>query len=305
MSKPAASLLVPCYNAASHLPRLWETIRAQTTPFQEIICYDDASPDRTSEVARQLGARVIRGEVNHGPAHARNTLWRAAATDWVHFHDADDLLDPRFLEKMSARASQGADVVICNALWQMEDTRKREMEWCYSEASLQAAPVSYLIQNPVGGINGYYRRAALERIGGFNEQLRTWEDADLHVRLAADGARYGVVEESLVIALRHPKSISADGTMRIECRARLLEAYAQSLPAADHPAIAAEAENLAAWLLGENLMPEIAARCLAVCRQLNWAVPSSRHPVLRGLRPILPAAWLLRWQQRFRRQHSA
>ena len=94
MSSPTCSLLVPCHNAAAHLPRLWETVRAQAKPFDELICYDDASTDRTADVARTLGATVIRGDTNHGAAHARNRLWQAAHGEWVHFHDADDLLDP-------------------------------------------------------------------------------------------------------------------------------------------------------------------------------------------------------------------
>ena len=123
MSAPASSLLIPCHNAAGHLPRLWETVRAQTRPFNEIICYDDASTDDTAAVAAALGARVISGECNAGPAHARNQLWRAADTEWVHFHDADDLLEPAYHATVAARVNADTDVVICNARWLRDDTR--------------------------------------------------------------------------------------------------------------------------------------------------------------------------------------
>lgn len=302
MSAPSSSLLIPCYKAAGFLPRLWETIRAQTKPFDEIICYDDASPDRTADVARELGATVIAGRENRGPAHARNQLWRAARGTWVHFHDADDLLDPAYHAKVSARADAATDVVLCNALWLHEDTRAVEIEWQYSDAELRAEPVPYLLRRPVGGINGYYRRAILEAVGGFDERLKTWEDADLHVRLAAAGARFAVVEESLVIALRHAAGASrADaGERMLESRTALLESYLRQLDPAHRAAVAHEAEKLAGWLLHNNSRPDLADRCLALCRAAGWAVPSSGNRWVRLARTVLPGRWLLRQQQRAR-----
>jgi len=87
-------LLVPCYNAAPYLKRLMDSVRAQTVPFANIICYDDGSSDDTSRAAQDLGLEIIRGEINRGPAFARNSLIERARSDWVHFHDADDLLIP-------------------------------------------------------------------------------------------------------------------------------------------------------------------------------------------------------------------
>jgi glycosyltransferase involved in cell wall biosynthesis len=298
MSVVRSSLLVPCYNAARFLPRLWETVRAQTRSFDEIICYDDASTDDTVNVARALGARVIRGETNAGPAHARNQLWRAARNDWVHFHDADDLLDPRFLEKMSARVEANTDVVICNARW-FHPSGETALEWCYSEAELHAEPAAYLLTHPVGGINGLYRRTALEAIGGYNETLKVWEDADLHVRLAVNGARFRVAEESLVSALRRDDSLSA--AMRNNWRNRLaaLETYSHTLPASLQPIIAAEAE-LAADHLVDFGDTDGARQAIALCTRLGRRVPTTRHPLLRVLRPWLPALTLLTWQRRWR-----
>ena len=86
------ALLIPCHNAAAYLPRLWQTVRAQTRPFDAVFCYDDASEDNTAAVAEALGAQVIRSETNRGPAHARNALLHACQAEWIHFHDADDLL---------------------------------------------------------------------------------------------------------------------------------------------------------------------------------------------------------------------
>jgi len=295
MTAIASSLLIPCHNAAEHLPRLWETVRAQTQPFDEIICYDDASTDRTAEVARSLGAHVLRGERNGGPAHARNQLWREARGEWVHFHDADDLLDPAYHAKVAARANPETDVVLCNALWLREDTREREQEWRYSETELRAAPTPYLLSHPVGGINGYYRRSVLAQVQGFDERLSVWEDADLHVRLAAHGAHFAVVEEPLVIALRRGDSLSTGLRLNWLSRLHALKNYAKALPPACHPALQSESEAAARALLwlGERAGAQDA---VALCRSLGGDPPTTGNPLLRLCKRTLGAMTALRLQ---------
>jgi glycosyltransferase involved in cell wall biosynthesis len=300
MSAIEASLLIPCHNAAQFLPRLWVTVREQTQPFAEIICYDDASTDDTAAVARQLGATVIRGSTNGGPAHARNQLWQAARGEWVHFHDADDLLTPEFVTKMTARAGPDRDVVICNAQWLSEATRQPEMEWRYSERELLAAPMPYLIRNPVGGINGLYRRAALAAINGFDEQLKIWEDADLHVRLALNGARFAVVEESLVLALRRAGSISTDLRGNWRNRLRALQHYARILPAGCAEAVGAESERAALALIRHGDTPG-AREAMALARELGRDPPTSQNPLIRLCRHTLGPMTALRLQARARR----
>lgn len=293
------SLLVPCHNAARNLPRLWATVRAQTRPFTEFICYDDASTDDTAAVARGLGATIIRGEQNHGPAHARNQLWRAAAGEWVHFHDADDLLDPAFLEKMSARADAATDAVICNAQWLYADTREPEMEWRYSETELRAAPAPYLLTHPVGGINGFYRRATLEAIGGFDEKLMVWEDADLHVRLALHGARIAVVPEPLVIALRRRDSLSADMKRNWRNRLTALQHYMKTLPPDCTPALIDELEGAARQLLRHG-EPDAAREAVRLVIELGGNPPSTRNPLLQLCKRIFGPMAALRLQARVR-----
>jgi hypothetical protein len=299
------TLLVPCYNAAPYLRRLMDSVRSQTAPFAGIVCYDDASSDGTCGVAGELGLNIIRGETNRGPAFARNRLAEAARTEWVHFHDADDLLDPRFVERMTPLLAPGVDVAVCNSDWVTESTGKLEVAWRYDGDRLLRDPVGSNLANPVTTIACIFRREALQRVGGFDESLRTWEDADLQVRLSHSGARYRVLPEVLSISMRHPSGASADHAQMSDCQIRLLETYAGSLPERHHRAIAEQAEKLAASLLTERLNPEVVDRCLALCHRLGWRVPSTANPLLRAARTFLPARWLLRRQALHRRRPAA
>jgi GT2 family glycosyltransferase len=298
------TLLVPCYNAARFLPRLMDSVRSQTVPFAGVLCYDDASSDGTCDVARELGLPIILGGANKGPAHARNRLAEEARGEWVHFHDADDLLNPRFVEKMSALLAAEVDVAVCHMDWVTEATGRLEIAWRYDAERLERDPVASNLSNPVGVIACVFRRGFLQRVGGFDESLRTWEDADLQVRLSNAGARYRVVPEVLAIGMRHQAGASSNRDEMSACQIRLLETYASSLPQRHHATLAAEAEKLAASLLAERTQPAVVDRCLALCRRLGWKVPSSANPLLRAARAFLPERGLLRWQTLHRRNRA-
>jgi glycosyltransferase involved in cell wall biosynthesis len=296
MSPPRVSLLIPCRNAAGYLPRLFEGVRTQTRPFDEIICYDDRSTDDTASVAQSLGARVLPADgPSTGPARARNRLAAAATGDWIHFHDADDLIDPGYLSAMLTAATREADVVFCDADWIGEEKRELWMEWRYAAAPLGADPVSYLIRQPVGINNGLFRRDRFLSIGGFDETLLMWEDNDVYVRLAAAGAHCVHVPGVFTWSLRHTDSFSHNYRKNWRCRVQALEKYAATLPTSARAAIAEEAEKAAQNLVAladlEGTRP-----ALGLCRRLGHPVPTTRHPALRFLRLVLPSLWLLRLQ---------
>lgn len=301
MSTVPITLLVPCYNAARFLPRLAESVRAQTAPFAEILCYDDGSTDDTAQVARDLGWNILSPNINAGPAAARNRLLAAARTPWVHFHDADDLLQPNFVARMSEAiaANSNADVYVSQMDWLTESTRNLEVAWRYDAQALAEDPLAATITNPIGVIACTYRRELLARIGGFNEEFRTWEDGDLHVRLAAAGARFHVLPEVLSIGLRHGTGASADGSAVVSDRMRLLGKYAQDFPRCS--AVADQAEKLAIWLIEQN-QPG-ADRMLSICHALGRPVPTTRHPLWRIARAVLPTRAVVKLRKLARRVH--
>jgi glycosyltransferase involved in cell wall biosynthesis len=297
------SLLVPCYNASPFLPRLIEAVRAQTTPFAEILCYDDGSTDDTVAVARGLGLNIIRGNPNRGVAYARNRLVEAAAAEWIHFHDADDLIDPTYLERLAPACDAHYDVVSCDADWIDEVTRKLVIAWRYEPAELARAPFPHLLTHAMGLNNSIIRRRAWAAVDGCNESLAIWEDADIHIRLARSGARFYHVPAVLTWSLRRNESFSHEYRRNWTCRVQALEGYAAGpLPPEARPVLAVEAERAASELamLGAD---EVARRSLAVCRSLGFSSPLSRHPAMRLLKPFVPTLTLLRWQQR-RRQSA-
>ena len=202
------SLLVPCYNAAKFLPRLIKSALEQTVPFDEIICFDDGSSDDTYTVATQLGLKVIRSGINKGPSYARNRLVEAAKGEWLHFHDADDILDSSFVEVMKNNISSDNIQILCNAQYLGENDELLNAKIEYDLMPKQDA-VLFFLQNPGLAIVGLYnRKYLLENSIQFSEHLRFNEDPDFHVKLASSGAKFHSVKKILVYIKGHEASAS-------------------------------------------------------------------------------------------------
>jgi glycosyltransferase involved in cell wall biosynthesis len=106
----AVSVAIPAYNEAARIGKAIASIRAQQEPPAEIIVVDDGSQDATSEIARALGARVLR-QANAGVGAARNYAIREATSPWIAFCDADDLWYPGKLAdaRRASEARPGVD----------------------------------------------------------------------------------------------------------------------------------------------------------------------------------------------------
>lgn len=297
------AILVPCYNAAKYLPRLAKAISEQKVPFDELICFDDGSLDDTAKVAKDLGFKVVRSEKNFGPAYARNQLANATQAKWLHFHDADDLLTNDYVEKVKPLFDESCDVIVCNADWVDENHGGVILERRYKQEAFDVSALAYTISNPIGVISVCCRRSSFLAINGYDESLRCWEDGDLHVRLAASGARFKVIEEVLAFSMRNWRGISSNEKLCAKARLKVLENYTESFLTGENrelkAVIASEAELAARALIMCNEVM-LAKQAIKLSKHLGISVPSTSNLLLKLLRFLFPAHMLLRIQMKIR-----
>jgi glycosyltransferase involved in cell wall biosynthesis len=178
-------------------------VRAQTVPFSEIICYDDASTDNTVALAKELGLEVIAGALNRGASHSRNRLLEAASSDWVHFHDVDDRISPSFNESMIPFLQDRDRVAMCAFAWHNEQNGAVEVH----RFSYLAPPVDWVkfFLERFVHLNAFvFPRLTLTT--RFDEQLRICEDRDFTIRVALDGLQFNYCDEVLVEYVPHRSS---------------------------------------------------------------------------------------------------
>lgn len=191
---PTASVVVATHGRAHLLPRLLAALRAQDVdrPF-EVVVVDDASRDDTPAVLAELaeagGAplRWRRRAANAGPATARNDGIALARGEVVAFTDDDCVPAPGWLASLLDAMGEDRRVVVGRT-----EPDPDTAEGPFSR-TLRMHDATY-----VQTANACYRRADLEAVGGFDAALRTGEDLDLGLRVAATGAEIVFAPEALV-----------------------------------------------------------------------------------------------------------
>ena len=187
---PRVSVVVSTYRRAHLLPRLVAALEAQTLPacdFEVVLC-DNGSPDDTAAVLRAieqrspLALRVVRAEVNRGPAAGRELAWRSARAHVVAFTDDDCQPSPSWLEAGLAAMACGRAVVVGRTA---PDPAQEHLLVDFSRT--QRVEDARFAQT----CNVFYRRADLEASGGFDPGFTTpgGEDTDLALRVEALGSR--------------------------------------------------------------------------------------------------------------------
>lgn len=182
------SVVVPMYNEAAHIVRtlksVWAAAGAAGLECQ-LIVVDNGSTDHGPVLAREFGATVL--SFPGLPIGAlRNRGAAVADGDWLGFLDADiEVPADWFLLWQQVHQAHSADVLALDcdtptiAPWYARAWQRRSMAGNPRPRALKWLPTPNLCME----------RALFERIGGFDESLRTGEDKELGLRLNQAGAR--------------------------------------------------------------------------------------------------------------------
>ena len=199
---PHLSLVIPAFNEERFLPRLLDSVETAARTYArgssavEVIVADNASTDRTAEIAEARGCRVV-PVAKRSIAAARNTGGAAARGELVGFVDADMRVHPASFDAIeralaSPRVVGGATGV----------TLER---WSLGLAVTFAVfvPVVWLTRFDTGIV--FCRRRDFESAGGYDESLRVAEDVRFLLALRQAGLKQG----KRLTRLTHVKAIAS------------------------------------------------------------------------------------------------
>jgi len=193
------SIIVPAYNEERLLPAALAAINLARAAFEaagwtsELIVCNNNSNDRTADVAKAAGARVVFEPINQ-IARARNCGAAAAKGDWLLFIDADsqptrDLFQEVIKTIQSGTCLAGGSTVVLDTnsvlsravvgFWNL-------MSRCFH---LQAGSFIFV------------EAAAFREVGTFNNELFAAEELDLSKKLKALAGKRG---KKMIILNRHP-----------------------------------------------------------------------------------------------------
>ena len=163
------SVIIPTLNEEEYLPVVLRSVKKQGIRDLEIIVADAGSKDRTVEIAKSFGCKVVKGGM---PGRGRNAGAKVAKGDILIFLDADANLPSNFLKRfLKEFERRRLDVAGCLMKIRNKKRIYRMFEKLY-ELYFKSTEKFY-----PHATNCIVVRAWLhEEIGGFDESIKLGED---------------------------------------------------------------------------------------------------------------------------------
>ena len=125
------SIITPSYKSERFISQTIESVLAQTYQNWEMIIVDDVSPDDSNEIIEEYckkdsRIKLIKLEINSGPAVARNTGIELAEGKYIAFLDSDDIWLPKKLEKQ-IQFMKNSNVLLCYSSYLTIDENSEEV----------------------------------------------------------------------------------------------------------------------------------------------------------------------------------
>jgi len=232
-SDPRVSVVIPAYNAAWCLRRAINSVLQQDYRGFELIVVDDGSTDETASIADSYGRRLrLIRKSNGGLSSARNAGIKNAQGGYVAFLDADDWWLPGKLRLQADLMDDHPELVFCSTttevhspegelvqLWQCGTIRTTALEEIFRVNAFVAGSGSAVMA----------KKSALIEAGGFDETLRSLEDIDMWMRLAAIGG-YACIDTPLTAIEKRPDSMSGNLEIMRHSAIRVMKKNRQLLP---------------------------------------------------------------------------
>jgi len=162
------TVIMTAYNTGGLVEGAVKSVLAQTHKNFELMIFDDASTDNTRGLlqgiaARDARIRVFHSPKNHGTYWSKNWCLSKANTEFVTFHDSDDVSDPMRLQMQLGAMLDKGGAVASTCRWNRVDPAGNELS--INDETSRTAVITLMIN----------RAAVIERVGYFDT-----------VRIAAD-----------------------------------------------------------------------------------------------------------------------
>jgi glycosyltransferase involved in cell wall biosynthesis len=218
-----------CYNACNWLEESIDSVLQQTFCDFEFVIVDDGSTDDSLAILQRYAERdkriVILRKKNTGLADSLNVGLRGARGEWVARMDADDVCEPHRLELQLAHVREHPDCVfVGTGLILIDEFSAAGATFEYPVA--HAGLVEHLVtaQRFPPHASAFYRRDAVNFLGGYRGRVRRAEDWDLWLRLSELG-KLASIPQPLVRIRKHSGQISLTSGGRdqlIDCRVAIV-----------------------------------------------------------------------------------
>ncbi len=189
MEGPLVSVIMPVYNAGPYVGESIRSILSQTYDHLELVIVDDGSTDESASVIASFSDPriVVVSQPNQGVSAALNTALARVRGTLVARQDADDISDPERLQRQVEWFNARPKAAILGTWGRFingGDLPESVLERPVSDAAIRFA---LLFDSPFVSTSVMFRKALIDRSGGFDNSRKVWDDYDMWSRLVPLG----------------------------------------------------------------------------------------------------------------------
>ena len=176
------SLIIPAYNEEKFIGTcLRAALKNAPRNLEEIIVVNNASTDKTAEVASSFPKVRVVYEPKKGLTSARQRGFKEAKGDLLAYIDADTIMPSHWFDILNREFDKDNSIICLSGPYHYYDYSPPKWQ---KELINKSYDVYKLTKVLVIGGNFVVKRKALEKIGGFDESISFYgEDTDLAVRI--------------------------------------------------------------------------------------------------------------------------
>jgi glycosyltransferase involved in cell wall biosynthesis len=198
VAEPLVTAAIPVRDGEAYLAEAIESVLGQSRPCDQVIVVDNGSTDRSAEVAAGFGPAVeVVHEPHAGIGPARNAALRAARGDYLAFLDADDLWEAEktALQLAAFEAEPRLQLVFGHVRQFVSPDLAGE------DAEGRRAPAGPQPGQHVGAMLA--RRAAIEAVGPWPEDVRVSDGLTFFLRVGELGLEQAMLAETVTLRRLH------------------------------------------------------------------------------------------------------
>lgn len=182
--RPKISVIIPAYNEEKLIGKCLKALQNQSLPrnHYEIIVVDNNSTDRTKEIVKKYGISIYTYTKMQRVAAARQFGASLAKAPILAFMDADSFADKKWLETIECYFKEKSFLMaVCGVVWPLSDVWYIKFGFAAFNFFSQANQFFGMVLP--WGSNFAIRKEAFDTIGGYNLALKTYDDAEIGIRV--------------------------------------------------------------------------------------------------------------------------
>lgn len=173
MSHDLISVVIPAYNEENYIENTLKSVRNQTYKNIELIVVDNASEDKTAEIAKKYCDNLLYLK-EKGASKSRNYGAKNCKGDFLAFLDADTLMSENLTEQFRLDTKEGYRVIVPKIIPDKHNLKSKIPYFIINFTVKHIFP-SY---TPLI----FIQRNLFEKLNGFSERIEMREELDLLFR---------------------------------------------------------------------------------------------------------------------------